>query len=471
MTTLIIGSGLSALAVVKALSDSTDEKIYLIDANLRHQIQDKGPIGVSAKKTLFGSSHMYEETEFTLPAVSSLSLSYAAGGLSTVWGAGIRLWDKSSVLEITENTDNFYKSAKLLLDVVPYFGNNETMNIPLDTPITSIDAPYDENSFFDVIDGNPNLNTKIFQTPLAVRTTGFNSCVGCGLCLTGCPYGSIFSSIEYIDDCVKKEKVVRIQGKVFSLKQLIAGVEVSYKNELNQSDIVVVDQVYMCAGAIGTPAILMQSNLLGSKIEIKDSQVFYFVGLYRRKAKNPENKFSLSRKTITDPNHFSASLYECNSEVRARLSAVISEKLFGLRVRIPKTLDRYLFLGIGFLDSEKSGQIEMKISDSNEIGITTSRNSKTSVTVKQSMKIIAKYLRKSRLWVLPVFTQTPPVGAGFHSGASLPIDSQYVDELGRLRLAKSIKIADVSLLPKIFVGSHTFNSMALNHSLIVNKKL
>lgn len=470
MTTLIIGSGLSALAVFKALSSATSAEVEIIDTNYRHTVSTKNSLQASALKTLFGSSHMYEKTQSEKNVVSTLSFSYAAGGFSTVWGAGIRLWDASSLSEITKSTDAFYESARILLEDVPYFGTNQTMNIPLAIPISPVMAPYTGRLIPDSNKHTQEHNLKIFQTPLAVKTTGFNACVGCGMCLKGCPYGSIFNTSEFFDNLVSNGAIKRIHGKVVQLKELENNVEVKYKNDLGETTTKLYEEVYLCAGAIGTPAILLQSNLVGKELEVKDSQVFYFIGLYRRKIKKPKYKFSLSRETITDVNQFSASLYECNSEVRNRLSLEISKKLFGLRVRLPRIIDRYIFLGIGFLDSDKSGHINLKLNSLNKLTTSITENSETREAVIKSIKVISRSLRKYNLWVLPWLTTSPPVGAGFHSGASLPIDSEFVDSVGQLRNSQRIKIGDASLLPKIFAGSHTFNSMTFNHSLIVNKK-
>ena len=72
--------------------------------------------------------------------------------------------------------------------------------------------------------------------------------------------------------------------------------------------------------------------------------------------------------------------------------------------------------------------------------------------------------------MVPWLTITPPVGAGFHSGAALPINTEFVDELGQIRGSEKISIGDVGLLPKIYAGSHTFNSMALNYAIITKDK-
>ena len=56
MSILIVGSGLSALAVHKGLIDSgiPEKEIFLIDTNLRHRSSDRMHKISSAKKTLFG---------------------------------------------------------------------------------------------------------------------------------------------------------------------------------------------------------------------------------------------------------------------------------------------------------------------------------------------------------------------------------------------------------------------------------
>jgi ferredoxin len=294
--------------------------------------------------------------------------------------------------------------------------------------------------------------------------------VGCGLCLTGCPYGAIFNSSEFFDKLVHHKKITRIQGKVVQLRQIEDGVKVNYENRLNQIETKEFSHVYVCAGAVGTPIILLRSKLIGTKVSVKDSQVFYFIGFYKPKSQKSELKFSLSRKTITKPNEFSASLYDCNAEVRIRLSEEISRKLLGLRIKLPKFLDRCIFLGIGFLDSDLSGHFEVQVLESGQVKLLPFKNPVTVKSVKKSMRDISKHLRAKSFWVIPWLTNMPPIGAGYHSGASLPIDSQFIDELGRLRTARNVTIADPSLLPKIFAGSHTFNSMAFVHSLIVNKK-
>jgi ferredoxin len=472
MDTLIIGSGLSAVAVYKALTDlDENQKIYIIDTNIRHKNNSDHLARTNAQKSLFGSDHMYEQIKFDGKASKSLSFSHAAGGLSTVWGAGIRLWDPPIINEINIPSNKFYAAAKNLLSEIPYFGSNQTLNIPLHIPVDPINAPYESSSFSISPPNHRGKLVNFFETPLAVYTRGMNSCVGCGLCITGCPYGSIFNAGDFFDGLMVEKKITRIQGKVKYLNEILDKVQVNFENKSSRMEVRTFDKVIVCAGAIGTPIILMASDLVGKEIVVKDSQVFYFIGVYRRKKSNSTFKFSLSQKTITDSRNFSASIYECNSEVRLRISNSISQYLFGIKVKLPKFLDNYLFLGIGFLDSDLSGKINLRYDKDGVLKINSSLNSKTTESVKDAVKRIAEKLRQNRLRVIPWLTVTPPVGAGFHSGAGLPSNSEYVDELGRVKGSERIRIGDVGLLPKIFAGSHTFNSMSLNYALIMQEKL
>jgi ferredoxin len=261
MDTLIIGSGLSALAIYKALADLGEgDEIYLIDTNTRHKNTPEKLSSGSAQKNLFGSGHMYETIMFDGSESSSLSFSRAAGGLSTVWGAGIRLWDPSIIKELHVGSDKFYVSAKHLLSEVPYFGDNESLNIPLHIPVDQISPPYQSKSFSRTVRNQLDDQVKYFDTPLAVSTQGANSCVGCGLCLTGCPYGSIFNAANYFDRLLIEQKLNRIQGKVSQLNQVHDRVEVTFENESLHKEVRIFDRAIVCAGAIGTPIILMKSS-------------------------------------------------------------------------------------------------------------------------------------------------------------------------------------------------------------------
>jgi hypothetical protein len=247
------------------------------------------------------------------------------------------------------------------------------------------------------------------------------------------------------------------------------GAKVSYLDNFGEIQSEEFDRVFLSAGAIGTPAILMKSGLVAETLELNDSQVFYFIGL--RKPSKPSNKaFALSQITLSSKmnsnEEFSGSLYQCNEEVRMRISNLIADKFIGLRLPLPSFLDRVLFLGIGFLDSSKSGKVQIEFSLDGVVRITPSKNEGSKSVVRKVLKTISRSIRKSGFLVFPGISVLPVPGAGYHCGGALPLGGKYVDENGRLRDFKAISIADVSILPFIKPGPHTFTAMCLNFGLI-----
>ena len=413
---------------------------------------------------------MYD-TEGSLLSFSSQSnFSMANGGLSSVWGAGIRLWSEESISCLGVENSLVYGEAKKLLANMKYSGDAEALNFPERYPIEEKPSPpgsYLANKISKNIIGS---DIKIFPTPLAVSTEGGNSCLGCGQCLSGCPYNSIFDSGIEFDRLFTSKKCHYLIGVVESVNEVNDLVVVSYVNSTGVVTTANFDEVYLCAGAIGTPAILMRSGFLKSNIEVADSQVFYFLG-FKPPRPITQKQFALSQATLISDefsiNQFSASLYLSNKDVRERIANLIAKKLFGLRIPIPSFVDRILFLGIGFLDSNNSGKIILKRHHShNIINVFSKSNPSSRIFIRKALKLISKRLRKNRMFVFSCISIVPDPGEGFHSGAALSLGGEFVDETGVLRASKHIHVSDVSILPFIKPGAHTFTSMALNAAVI-----
>jgi ferredoxin len=311
---------------------------------------------------------------------------------------------------------------------------------------------------------------KIFPTALAVNTEGDNGCRGCGQCLSGCPYNSIFDSGVEFDRAFNQQKCFYITGIVETINEFDNSVGIRYVTDSGKIETNNFDEIYLCAGALGTPGILMRSGYLQPQIEVSDSQVFYFIGL-KIPNKIRQDQFALSQATVISDevatNEFSASLYLSNKEVRERISNLIASKLFGLRIPIPIFVDRFLFLGIGFLDSENSGKIVLKLTETeNKIHVSSKPNLNSKILIRQALKRISRRLRRNGFFVFSRISVIPDPGEGFHSGASLMLGGKFVDETGVLRGSEHIHVADVSILPFIKPGAHTFTSMAINAAVI-----
>jgi ferredoxin len=469
----IVGSGLSAWAVFQSLSArvSSQDSITIIDSGYRFSVDtsDKGLL--AGQKKQFGSAHMYDTKGSGLDFSEQSNYSMANGGLSTVWGAGIRLWSIDSLSGIPVKSDDFYAASKFLLERLPYTGTARTLNIPVEFDIAEHSPPAGSDHFNFLFNDGGYSNIKVFPTPLAVDVLGSTKCRGCGGCLTGCPYNSIFDAGIAFDSIVRAKKLSRIAGVVWRLVPLGSKVQVDFDDEADRPVQRIYDTVYLCAGAIGSPAILMRSDLISHQIDVLDSQVFYFIGIQWPRREKDSKEFALSQATISAESgpgiEFTASLYESNEDVRNRISDLVAKKLFGLRFRPLQFLDHFLFFGIGFLDSSASGKIRLSLEEDSRVKARSIGDPGTVSKVRQALRQIAKSLLRKGLLVIPWISVVPQPGAGFHSGAALPLGSALVDSKGCLRTHPSIHISDTSLLPYLKPGAHTFTSMSLSSSLIL----
>ena len=466
----IIGTGPSSWSVYEALSAHTNScSITIIDAGKRFSPHSANDLK-SSQKGKFGSNHMYDTDGSLLSFSGQSNFSMAHGGFSTVWGAGIRLWSEESISCLGVDSSLVYGEAIEMLTKIDYSGDRETLNFPENYLVEKKSTPPGSYLANSVTRKTSQNTIKLFPTPLAVSTEGTNSCRGCGQCLSGCPYGSIFDSGIEFDHLINEKKCNYLTGVVETVSEANNLVAISLIKTSGERVTTEFDEVYLCAGAIGTPAILMRSGFLHRCIEIADSQVFYFIGL-KTPNKAKEKHFALSQATLNSDeattNQFSASLYLSNKEVRERISNFITTRLFGLRIPIPSFVDRFLFLGIGFLDSENSGKIVLKHSSGeNKISVSANSNPYSRILIRQALKSIAQRLRSDRLFVFSRISIIPAPGEGFHSGASLTLGGEYVDESGLLRGTERIHVSDVSLLPFVKPGPHTFTSMAFNAAVI-----
>jgi len=460
----VIGSGPSSWSAFKTLESLHVGccDIIVLDASFRESTSSNTPTLASKKK--FGSSHMYAGNSPGITFSSQSNYSLANGGFSTVWGAGIRLWDPEYLDKYGE-IDDIYEAAKKLLDFLPYSGTPVTLNIPGKFLVKATPRPPNSHDFSELL-GTRSDSVCSFETALALDVLSNLKCTGCGNCLSGCPYGSIFDSGIAFDKYFSIHKSVRKQVYVERIFSKLEGLEVWGRSRNGESFIEVYDEIHLCAGAIGTPLILMNSNLISdSTISVLDSQAFYFIGLKLFKRSNTPS-FALSQITIssTDTNKidFKASLYRSNVETRLRISELLKSKL-KFHITVPSWIDRVLFLGIGFLDSGSSGTIEIRKIDKEILvqPIVPGRK-----TIKVALQKIRKYLSVQGFHVIPGIFIQPLPGLGFHSGGGLPIGSTHVDEFGRLLRDNRIRISDVSILKSIPAGAHTFTSMAIVSSTI-----
>ena len=464
----IIGTGPTAWsAYLGVKAKIPNAEITFFDGGNRFTL-DNGRTLVSGQKRKFGSSYMYSQLPNAIPSDRTLNFSLANGGLSTTWGAGLRVWPKESLEKLGLVPTEIYESACALLKYLPISGTHADLGIPESFFPRTPNYPTGSHPILSDWQSKSDIEIKIIRPSLAIQVTGLGSCKGCGQCLSGCPYGSIFDAGDFIDRIVASKKASRVNGVVTKIQQIDQQVSISVDKD-TFVDTLIFEEVIVCAGAIGTPALLIQSNIIKSA-EIKDSQVFYFIGLCLRKIKN-KSDFALSRNSIyrfgSSEQKFYASLYTSNFEIRDRISKYISKYLFGINIPIPKFFDYFLVSGVGFLHSDVSGSIELKCEIPGTTQVSVIENKLTRKCISNALKSISRQLIRHRILVPSKFFVRPRTGEGFHCGSATPIDGDHLNKFAQIRNAPRIRIGDSSILSFIEPGPHTFMAMCLIYSSIM----
>jgi len=475
---LVIGTGPSGFAVLSSLDNLDD--VWVMDGQSEF---DNSPISIRDQlglKLKFGSSHTYVNAR-SLGIVDdpglALPISYSRGGFGEIWGNGFTPYD---VTELMPSANLKFQikvrnSMKQLLDIL------EFSHAPseIDERFGKLDkwsnsgtvGKLDTHPFFrnilnkrKVADGDQLL----FGQPNLLLDS--SKCKKCGLCLTGCPYGALFDPGEHINRMVFSRKLDSqkiIKGIVSYIKPSDSGATVFYSVDgrvMSQW----FDEVILATGPLSTALILINSKLLPEEFEVPDSQVFYGAFLSKRRVRPQKEAQEVSQMVCyprdTAAGDFQISLYAPSELSRERISQIIFPK-FLKKLRIPKFLSERIIPVIGFLPQDVSGRILIK-KDVGGIKIMRQKNLSSVNSVRSALKIASTSLRPYGLFNLPLTSQIPVPGSGFHIGGSLPLGSIHLDEDGFLAIAKSVRVLDASILPKIPAGAHTFLTMALIRALL-----
>lgn len=478
---LVVGTGPSGFAVLNSLHNAHD--VWIMDGHadvVDSEISTKSHLALKMK---FGSTHTYvdsrsiglvDDSKYKLP------ISYSRGGFGEIWGNGFTPYKTKEIFpEASPVLETGIRNAMQdLLDDIPYthvpseldsrFGREDSWSK------SKALSEWSPNPIFErFLNTRKGLDTDglLFGQPSLLLDS--HRCKNCGLCLTGCPYGALFDPGERINQMVaSKELDINkfIKGIVKKLESTILGVKVFFDSE-NIEKIELFDEVILSTGPLSTALILMKSGLLPEKFEIPDSQVFYGAFVSRKRIRPA----SLTREVgqmVSYPGDtlngdFQISFYAPSELSRSRISQTVFPSWMRY-LKIPRFLSERIVPAIGFLPQDMSGKIVIQ-SEAQGFSVTREKNSSSSRSAQKALNRVSRAFRYYGLMNLPLATQIPAAGSGFHIGASLPLGGRYLDDMGYLKNVKGVRVLDASILPKIPAGAHTFFSMALIAALVKKK--
>jgi choline dehydrogenase-like flavoprotein len=410
--------------------------------------------------------------------------SYALGGLSNVWGAGVLPYGECDLSGWPITVDELTEPYRAVLKLMPYAAEDDELagRYPLhavpDGPLLRSHAG--EQLLARLRAHAASLSGAGYHfgaSRLAVRVghpAPAAGCCYCGHCLDGCPYGHIYNAADTIAALrdanlidyragLHVDRVMERDGEVIvEARSLDDGAGASFS----------APRAFIAAGAVSTTVILQRSGLLAERTEILDSQTLYlpflWIGRTGATGREPGHTLAQAFLVLEDPAicarpvHISLYTYNDGLTERARASHPRLAPLLGPAL---DAITRRLVIGICFLHSDDSHRIASRLEHAGRsVYLEAAPNPATLATLARLQRGLRRSLGAIGLIPLSPLAERAGAGGGFHSGGSVPMSlrpgSGESDTLGRPLPSRRIHVVDSSCFPSIPSGTVTLTAMA-----------
>lgn len=523
---LILGSGPAAAAVAIALSEDPTQDIRVIDVGSRLE----PALAATAERLAAADPARWSARDVadiaTLPATTPLQglpqkrslgsdfpfrdfgqlagvraegdvndalVSGAFGGFSTVWGSQIMPFSEAAFRDWPLRRDDLEPHYRAVLSHIPYAGTEDDLagKFPLfgrPKPLPSL-APrtrmtldaYDRRQ--DRVKAN---GVTVGLARLALQSGG---CVRCGLCMTGCPYGLIYSAGQTIDSLVTSGRLSYLPGLLAVRVGEVPehGGEGAYveAQELATGRIerFLADRVFVACGAVGSTRVAINSlRSYDTTVELAESAQFLMPALSRRPTSDPRkaeeltlNQFNVVIDDDCLPDVSQVHFYPYNDAIFAALPAMLRK-----RFAAPATtaLLRRLSIGLGYLPSASSPRLRLAVRAPKhaaalpEVTVTGEQLGRHDSPAFDA--VARRLLRVSRdldlTPLLPLVEFSAP-GKSYHWGGTFPHRANgeqawnSTDLLGRPARWSRIHLVDGAVFPSVAATTFTLTVMANAHRI------
>ena len=521
-TALVIGSGAAAAGAALALSRRRDIQITVVDIGLQLEAERKQLVTTLAdsspnewdvraveamskqsvssrnlsipEKRIFGSDYPFRNagqlTGLTVFGGATTSLiSSAYGGFSNVWGSQIMPFTAQIFESWPVTASSMRGHYKAILHEIPFAGEEDDLatRFPLMRP--PVPLPKMSSRSLRVLNAYEKNKTRLncLDITAGKARLAFDAtkCVRCKMCMTGCPYGLIYSAAQTFD-ALRRTNHVMFYGGLLALKIVEDVSKVSVITKEIATGRVCrfeADRVYVACGAIGTARLVANSlGLFDADLSMLESRQFILPLLSAHATEDPRQKrdFTLNQfNMIVAPDgseidistlHFytfnPAFIDGLPSVLRARSAEWIQVQLL-----------RRLTVAFGYLPSWNSPRLRIHVgSPSKHLSLPDIHISSEGAPPGHNQMLRAVMLRllqAARLLdlypVIPMLRLSPG-GKSYHWGGSFPHvnnkSSIYSsDRLGRVGSWERIHLVDASVFPSVPAMTFGLTVMANAHRI------
>ena len=521
-TALIIGSGAAAAGAALALSHRENLKITVIDIGLqlendREQLiealassspdeWDEQTIELASKqpaasrnsgipeKRIFGSDYPFRNVGqldglTTVNGATATLISSAYGGFSNVWGSQIMPFTSAAFESWPVNATTMRRHYEAILHQIPFAGEEDDLaaRFPLMRP--PVPLPSMSPRSLDVINAyerhRSRLNDRGITIGKARLAFDAGKCIRCGMCMTGCPYGLIYSTAQTFD-ALRRAGRVTFNGGLLALKVIEEANRVRVVTKevaTGQIRPFEADRVFVACGAIGTTRLVSNSlGLFNADLPMLESRQFVLPLLSLHATEDPRNKrdFTLNQfNMIVAPGGGSVDLstlhfYTFNPAFINGLPPL-------LRTRSAEWLQvqllRRLTIAFGYLPSWNSARLRVHIgSRCEQPGLPDFHISSEAPPPGQGQMlrtVLLRLIQSARildLYPLIPMLRLSATGKSYHWGGSFPhtTDRPIVfssDRLGRVGSWERIHLVDASVFPTVPAMTFGLTVMANAHRI------
>jgi choline dehydrogenase-like flavoprotein len=522
---LLIGSGPAAAGVALALARVADEQITVVDVGVRleqpnaraltamasaerdhwtpAQVQaiSLQPVAARAggripQKRTYGSDFPFRDVG-QLDGVSAQVgantsvISGAYGGFSNVWGAQITPFTEAAFRDWPVSWQSMQQHYRAVLREVPLAAQQDDLEdyFPLlvDSPSDCALPPL--NPRFERLLRRYDANREQIRTAgvtlgrarLALRS---DRCVRCALCMTGCPYGLIYSASQTFDRLVGSGRVA-YRGGILVTRI----VESDSCNSVEATDLSTgkhisfeADRVFVAAGAMGSTRLALASmENPPDTVSFGESSQFAMPFASIRSIGDPrrtKDDFTLNQVNVVvamDDEAWSLSQIHLYPYNRAMLGAMPGPLRLKAASPLAGAILGRLTVGLGYLPSWASPRVTVHVRDRGAKGRSQLEIAYTHQPRPPMLDAVLSRLSKvgGLLDLRPVGSITELSGSAksYHYGGSFPhrsdggFDDNSSDLHGRVRGWRRTHIVDASVFPTVPATTFMLTVMANAHRI------
>ena len=469
---VVVGSSFSALGCIAGLIKSK-KKILCIDGS-EDELDDPGhkEMEFSEQNIPIKKFSFKQKSKKYFKPIEVLE-SYSFGGLSNVWGASALRYIKEDFHDWPisyDSLEKYYEECEKIMNV-SHYNDDLSKELNIKENIHNDNKLNLYSNFIKSFLSNKHINNK--YTIGYSRVALDPKCYKCMECSFGCSDNYIFNTRSYLLKLIKNNDIEYrknlILQKFISKNDLI---ELKFKNSNNVE--IYAKKLFIGAGSLHTPRIIINSLDKKKDLNLKESQVFFIPAIYTGSVSDNENgHHTLAQAQFLFKKNIKYNIGKISYQIKydPKLTISLLKKQFGIFYKfIPRFLINKIFLIAGFINSDHStysGKIRKE-----DLGVDVIENKSNKKKIKFEILNQLKILEKNHKFTsVRPFLKLGDFGISYHLGASIPMinneqnfklknNDLYCKKNGEISNFKNIFIIDSTNFTNIPSGSISLTSMA-----------